>query len=153
MNDNLNGSYSSRGTGYDLPRFAAPNAGYARPASPFGLRRSPSSSSIQGPPGSKTPSNSSVIANDGSEASSSKTVDSNSLNRELWDIRRQITALKAREEHLANELKARNAPELSEKAHAPKVPEPEERLRLMEGEILSTCSCAFRPFSNIAAVH
>lgn len=137
VNDNLNGSYSSRGTGYDLPRFAAPNAGYARPASPFGLRRSPSSSSIQGPPGSKTPSNSSVIANDGSEASSSKTVDSNSLNRELWDIRRQITALKAREEHLANELKARNAPELSEKAHAPKVPEPEERLRLMEGEILT----------------
>lgn len=150
MNDNLNGGHSSRGTGYDHPRLAS-NAGYARPVSPFGVGRSPSSSSI--PPGSKTPSNSSVIANDGSESSSSKTVNSNSLNRELWDIRRQITALRAREEHLENELKARNAPEPFEKALAPKVPEPEERLKLMEGEILSTCTSALRPSSNIAAVH
>lgn len=63
------------------------------------------------------------------------------LNRELWSVRREVTALKAREECILSDLKTMRAPEFAEDSvMPPKSPSPEEKLKLLEAEI--TCTCA-----------
>ena len=69
------------------------------------------------------------------------------LNRELWDVRRQITALKAREDTIMNELKSMRAPELVESTVVPQQKAPvayEERIKQLETEVNSTCACGGR---------
>lgn len=61
-----------------------------------------------------------------------------SLNRELWDVRRQITALKAREDNILTELKGKRVPELPEAAVKQNGPSPEERMKTMEFELSCT---------------
>ena len=66
------------------------------------------------------------------------------LNRELWDVRRQIAVLKAREEGIMNELKDVRAPEF---AALQRPPSAEQCLKGMEAEIICTClSVLFRAF-------
>lgn len=61
------------------------------------------------------------------------------LNRELWDTRRQITALKARENNIIDELRQIRAPELPQNVILPKSNTPEEKMRSMEAEIVCKC--------------
>ena len=64
----------------------------------------------------------------------------NALNRELWDVRRQLTALKAREDSIAHELGALRAPvpaDPAEKATTDGL-SPEERIKAMELEMNCT---------------
>lgn len=61
------------------------------------------------------------------------------LNRELWDLRRQITALKAQEDHVLEELKRIRAPEMAENTIVPKTQTAEERLKILEAEVVCTC--------------
>lgn len=72
---------------------------------------------------------------------------SHALNRELWDIRRQVTALKAREDAIVHELQVIHAPVgvLPEPSASSKQLSLEERLKSMEVEIQCTSffSCHF----------
>ncbi|KAI0691431.1 hypothetical protein BC835DRAFT_117748 [Cytidiella melzeri] len=67
----------------------------------------------------------------------SRPVQVNTLNRELWDVRRQITALKAREDTIAKELAVLEAPQLPDPDEKPALPSLEERVRSMEHQLQS----------------
>jgi hypothetical protein len=68
----------------------------------------------------------------------------NALNRELWDVRRQITALKAREDTIAQGLRDLSAPVPVNPAELPTGLTPEERLMSMELEL----KCTFQVSCN-----
>ncbi|KAJ3555528.1 hypothetical protein NM688_g2529 [Phlebia brevispora] len=68
--------------------------------------------------------------------STSQKSQTQTLNRELWDVRRQITALNAREKHILNELKLIRAPELVQSTIS-SIQTPDEKLKIMELEIVS----------------
>ncbi|KAI0090647.1 hypothetical protein BDY19DRAFT_724568 [Irpex rosettiformis] len=64
----------------------------------------------------------------------------NTLNRELWDVRRQLTALKAREDCISKELQVLRAPVSADPAGMPGTNglTPEERVKTMELEMNCT---------------
>ncbi|KAI0338424.1 hypothetical protein BDW22DRAFT_713011 [Trametopsis cervina] len=74
---------------------------------------------------------------DNSAAPISRHAQAKNLNRNLWDVRRQITALKAREEAIVNELTVLRVPVLGGPAEMVNLLTPEERLKAMELEMQS----------------
>jgi hypothetical protein len=75
------------------------------------------------------------------------------LNRELWDVRRQITALKAREDNILTDLKTMRAPELAESTVAApqqRTPGPDDRVKQLEAEVHCTCVCGGRAVVAVA---
>ena len=111
------------------------------------LGRSPTSIAST-PTQQLTPNSNGIMAED----PSSRAQRVQTLNRELWDLRRQTTALKAREESILVELRALrvSVPEMPESttAPAPKTTVSEDKLRLMEAEVHCTSTCdLLRPVS------
>lgn len=105
------------------------------------LRRSPTSISST-PTAQVAPSLNGSLPED-----RNKTVQS--LNRDLWDVRRQTTALKAQEETIVAELKRLRAdvPSLSDAtkttAALAKVSVSEDQLKVLEAEIICACVHGF----------
>lgn len=72
------------------------------------------------------------------------------LNRELWDVRRQITALNAREMNILEDLKRVRGPQPLQTAVVPKAATPQETIQNLEAEIV--CECSLSLFDGMISV-
>lgn len=148
----------------EVDQVLRPSSSNARPILPNGNtaqpdRRTPPSAttstlSTQVLPASATPVANGVNHDDPTARSHRVTT----LKRDLWDLRREIAALKAKEDKVLTDLKTLGAPEPAESTVVPSpaasktpVPAPDDRVKLLEAEVHCTyhlCSTRLRGYAR-----